>query len=93
MDGAFPGSIDVGFGKARTAAVFGMSSEAVGEFCKPGSPAQGLERTNGGSVVFGGGWPIHGEDSQRIGTVGVPGGSVEQDSQIAKAAVEAVQTA
>ena len=93
MDGAFLGSIDVAFGKARTAALFGISSEAVGEFCKPGSPSQGLERTNGGLVVFGGGLPIHDKDGQLIGTVGVSGGSVDQDVRIAKAAVEAVQTA
>ena len=41
MDGALLGSIDIALGKAKTSALFGMNSEAVGEFSKPGgaSPA------------------------------------------------------
>jgi uncharacterized protein GlcG (DUF336 family) len=74
MDGAFLGSIDVAFGKGKMADLFGISSEAVGEFCKPSSPSQGLERTDGGLVVFGGGLPIHNKDGQLIGAVGVSDG-------------------
>ena len=73
MDGAFLGSIDVAFGKAKTADLVGISSEAVGEFSKPGSPSQGLERTDGGLLVFGG-LPIHDKDGQLIGAVGVSDG-------------------
>ena len=47
MDGALLGSIDIALGKAKTSALFGMTSEAVGEFCKPGGPSPGLELTNG----------------------------------------------
>ena len=57
MDGALLGSIDIALGKAKTAALFGMNSEAVGEFCKPGGTSPGLEQTNGGLVVFAGGIP------------------------------------
>ncbi len=55
MDGALLGSIDIALGKAKTSALFGMASEAVGEFCKPGGSSPGLELTNGTLVVFAGG--------------------------------------
>src|SRR6186713_390116 len=58
MDGALLGSIDIALGKAKTAALFGMNSEAVGEFCKPGGSSPGLELTNGVLVIFAGGVPI-----------------------------------
>lgn len=90
MDGAFLGSIDVALNKAKTSALFGTATEVVGEWCKPGSPAHGLERTNGGLIVFGGGVPVHGANAQLIGTIGVSGGSPDQDAQIARAAADAV---
>ena len=52
MDGALLGSLDIALGKARTAALFGFNTEAIGEFCKPGGTSPGLENTNGGLVVF-----------------------------------------
>jgi uncharacterized protein GlcG (DUF336 family) len=89
MDGALLGSIDVAMRKARTAALFGMNTEAVGEFCKPGGTSPGLESTNGGLVVFAGGIPLRGHDGRIIGAVGVSGGSVAQDHQVAAAAATA----
>src|ERR1700742_1429933 len=59
MDGALLGSIDIALGKAKTSALFGMTSEAVGEFCRSGGTSPGLEATNGGLVVFAGGVPLH----------------------------------
>lgn len=91
MDGALLGSIDVAFGKAKTSALFGMSTEAMGELSKPGSLTSGLDRTNGGLVAFGGGLPIQDKNGRVIGAIGVSGGSVDQDVQIAQAAVEAAQ--
>ncbi|MGE3986383.1 GlcG/HbpS family heme-binding protein [Pseudorhodoplanes sp.] len=93
MDGAVLGSIDIALGKAKTSALFGMTSEAVGEFCKPGGTSPGLELTNGTLVVFAGGMPIRDGSGALIGAVGVSGGGVEQDRQVANAAVEAVQSA
>ena len=43
MDGALLGSTDIALKKARTAALFGMNTEAVGEFCKPGGTSPGLD--------------------------------------------------
>ncbi len=90
MDGALLGSIDIAFGKARTAALFGMNTEAVGELCRPGGGSPGLELTNGILVVFAGGVPIRGPGGLLLGAVGVSGGAVAQDLDIAQAAAAAL---
>jgi uncharacterized protein GlcG (DUF336 family) len=90
MDGAVLGSIDVAMGKARTAALFEATSEAVWDYCKPGAPAPGLDRSNGGLMTFAGGIPLMGRDGTMIGAVGVSGGAVSQDREIAEAAVAAL---
>lgn len=89
MDGAVLGSIDIAQGKARTAVLFGVTSEAVWDYCKPGAPAPGLERSNGGLMTFPGGVPLTSADGALIGAVGVSGGSPEQDADIARAAAAA----
>jgi uncharacterized protein GlcG (DUF336 family) len=89
MDGALLGSVDIAVRKARTSALFGMNTEAIGEFCKPGGTSPGLEATNGGLVVFAGGIPLRAADGTLIGAVGVSGGSVDQDFQVATAAAAA----
>jgi uncharacterized protein GlcG (DUF336 family) len=90
MDGAVLGSIDIAQGKARTAALFGITSEAVWDYCKPGAPAPGLERSNGGLMTFPGGVPLTSSDGALIGAVGVSGGSPMQDADIARAAAAAL---
>ena len=56
---------------------------------QPGAPLYGIEETNGGLIVFGGGVPIF-AGGYFIGAVGVSGGTVDQDIQIATAGVNAV---
>lgn len=90
MDGAVLGSIDVALGKARTAALFQTTSDAVWEYCKPGAPAPGLQLSNGGLMTFAGGLPLTGPDGAMIGAVGVSGGAVPQDLAIAQAAAAAL---
>lgn len=90
MDRASIGSIDIALNKARTAALFGMRTESIGEFCKPGGTSPGLEQTNGGLVVFAGGIPLIRADGVVIGAVGVSGGSVAQDREIAEAAAAGI---
>jgi uncharacterized protein GlcG (DUF336 family) len=90
MDCALIGSIDIALNKARTAALFGMRTETIGEFCRPGGTSPGLEQTNGGLVVFAGGIPLVGPGGSVIGAVGVSGGSVAQDREIAEAAAAAL---
>ncbi|WP_439623230.1 GlcG/HbpS family heme-binding protein [Shinella sp.] len=91
MDGALLGSIDIATNKARTAALFSMRTEAIGEFCTPGGTSFGLEQSNGGLVVFAGGIPLFDENNVLIGAVGVSGGAVAQDLDIAEAAAAALR--
>ena len=91
MDGAVLGSIDVSIGKARTAALFQISSEAVWDYCKPGAAAPNLAASNGGLMPFPGGLPVIGPEGSVIGAVGVSGGAPFQDLEIAQAAVAALK--
>ncbi|KAF2830028.1 DUF336-domain-containing protein [Ophiobolus disseminans] len=88
MDNAFVGSIDLSQKKARSAVLFSglFSSADLYSQVQPGAPLYGLEQSNGGLVVFGGGIPIF-VGGQLIGGVGVSGGSVDQDVQVARAGV------
>lgn len=90
MDGAVLGAIDVAQGKARTSVLFGVTSEAVWDYCKPGAPAPGLELSNGGLMTFPGGVPLLGSDKALVGAVGVSGGSPAQDAEIAGAGAAAL---
>ena len=87
MDGAVLGSIDLALNKATTAVLFATTSEAVWEYCKPGAPAHFLELSNGGLAPFPGGIPLLGANGEVMGAVGVSGGAVPQDLEIARAAV------
>lgn len=56
MDNAYIGSIDISQKKARTAVLFnGSPSDSLYNSSQPGAPLYGIEQTNGGLVVFGGG--------------------------------------
>lgn len=92
MDGALLGSADIALNKARTAALFGFNTEALYEFAKPGGTSPGFDRTNGGLIVFAGGIPIRDGTGRLIGAVGVSGGAVAQDFQVAEAAVASLNT-
>jgi uncharacterized protein GlcG (DUF336 family) len=83
MDNALLGSIDIALKKAKTAVLFGMASEQVREFSKPGAASQWLEATNGVLVTFAGGIPFKNADGEIVGAIGVSGGSVEHDRSIA----------
>jgi len=89
MDGAVLGSIDLAMRKARTAVLFETTSEAVWDYCKPGAPAHALELSNHGLAPFAGGIPLKGRHGETLGAVGVSGGAVAQDLEIAQAAVAA----
>jgi uncharacterized protein GlcG (DUF336 family) len=93
MDGAVLGSLDIAIRKAKTAALFEADSETVWEYCKPGAPAHALELTNSGLAPFGGGVPLRERDGRLIGALGVSGGAVSQDIEIARAALAAFEAA
>jgi uncharacterized protein GlcG (DUF336 family) len=87
QDGAILGSIDIATGKARTAALMKMSTTELGKAAAPGAPLYGIEVTNGGLVIFGGGIPLVRGDV--VGAIGVSAGSVEQDVAVAQAGADA----
>lgn len=62
----------------------GIPSMALLNRSYSGGDLYGIEETNGGIVVFGGGIPIY-QDGYLIGGVGVSGGSVAQDIEVATA--------
>lgn len=87
MDHAVLGASDIATKKARTSVLLACPSEDVWEYCRPGGPAPGLELTNGGLAPFAGGIPLTAGDGTLCGAVGVSGGTVAQDLEIAQAAV------
>lgn len=91
MDSALPGSIDISQKKARTVALFNgaMTTAQWYNVTQPGASLYGIEETNGGLIVFGGGVPIV-VDGIFIGAVGVSGGTTDQDIQVANAGVRAI---
>ncbi|MDR1946223.1 MAG: heme-binding protein [Desulfovibrio sp.] len=90
MDGAFLGSIDISINKARTARYFNMSTAALGAAAQPGQELYGIEVTNGSLIIFGGGELLLDPKGVIIGAVGVSGGSVTEDTNVAKAGTAAL---
>lgn len=87
MEEAWLGSIDIAIGKAFTAMSFKMSTQELGGMSQTGQPLFGINTTNEGRIViFGGGIPLE-RDGDFIGAVGVSGGTVDQDQEVAEAAV------
>lgn len=85
--GALLGSIEVSIAKAYTARSLDMNTGEVGPMTQPGQPLYGLEVTHHKPLVtFPGGRPIRVGD-EVVGAVGVSGGTVEEDDEIAAAAV------
>ena len=87
MDGAWLGSIDIAIQKAWTARAFDMSTDNLSKMSQSGKPLFGIDSTNHEKVViFGGGIPIK-MGKVVIGAVGASGGTVDQDIQVAEAAL------
>ena len=87
MDGAWIGSIDIAFKKARTARDFNMDTRDIGPLCQPGQPLYGIEHSNQGLITFGGGVLLKSAGGVVVGGIGVSGGSVEQDHEVAAAGI------
>ena len=89
MEDAWLGSIDIAINKAFTSASFLMPTQDLAEMTQPGQPLYGLETTNFGRVIiFAGGIPLmRGEEA--AGAIGVSGGTVDQDQEVAEAGVAA----
>jgi len=86
MDNALLGSADIAMKKARTSSLFNIGSGEIGELSQPGGPLFNIEHSNGGLITFAGGVPIKDETGNIIGAIGISGGSVDQDVDVAEAA-------
>jgi uncharacterized protein GlcG (DUF336 family) len=85
MDGAWIGSIDISFKKAKTSAWFTMDTAVLTPLVKPDAPLFNIEHSNGGLITFPGGVVIKNAAGEIIGAVGVSGSSVENDHAVAEA--------
>jgi uncharacterized protein GlcG (DUF336 family) len=93
MDHAKITSIDVAINKAFTAAGTRMPTADYAEVAGPGGKAFGIHTSNRGRfTIFGGGLPVV-VAGQTIGGIGCSSGSVEQDTEVAQAGIEALAEA
>ncbi|GAA0428253.1 heme-binding protein [Lentibacillus halophilus] len=88
MDDAWLASVDIARNKAWTSVALKMPTSNLEEATVPNAELWGLNTTNQGKiVVFGGGIPLE-KDGKVIGAIGVSGGAVPQDVQVAEAGVK-----
>ena len=88
MDNAWLGSVDISIKKAKTARYFDMPSGEIGKLSQPGEPLYGIEHSNGGLITFPGGVLLKDGD-KIVGAIGVSGGLVDQDHEVAVAGAQA----
>ena len=87
MEGALLGSIEVSAGKAYTANAFKMPTHVLGEAAKENGPLYAIENAAPGKIIlFGGGFPYI-YNGEVVGGIGVSGGTVEQDMDVAQYAM------
>ena len=88
MDGAWLASVSISRNKAYTAAALDMPTHELAEPSEPGNSLYGLQTTDDNRIViFGGGYPLE-RNGDVVGAIGVSGGEVSQDREVAEAGVE-----
>ena len=93
QDRALIGCIDLAVNKAFTARIFDIATSDLATQATPGKPLYGIQESNAGkTVIFGGGIPVR-RNGAVIGAVGTSAGTVEQDIEVAEAAIRALDTA
>ncbi|MDR2825571.1 MAG: heme-binding protein [Deltaproteobacteria bacterium] len=93
MDGAFLASIDISIKKAKSARGLNMPTSTLHDAAVHGGELYGIEVTNEGMVIFGGGELLKDQDGTIIGAIGVSGSSVANDMAVAQAGAAAVLAA
>lgn len=84
IEGALLASTDISINKAYTANALKMPTHELFDLAQPGKPLYGIEATNQGKIVlFGGGYPLKIND-KIVGAIGISGGTVEEDMEIAE---------
>lgn len=87
MDDAWLASVSISRNKAYTSAALEMPTHELAEPSEPGNSLYGLQTTDDGRIViFGGGYPLE-KDGEVVGAIGVSGGEVSQDQEVAEAGV------
>jgi uncharacterized protein GlcG (DUF336 family) len=81
-------SLEISPKKAYTAAVLRQSTAEFGKIAQVGGSAFGINVTNDKLVIFGGGFPLL-VKGKTVGGIGVSGGSVAEDEEVAQAALDA----
>lgn len=89
MDRAFLGSIDTSIGRACTAHLFNIPTSTLGTASQLGKELYGIEVTNSGLVILGGSELLKNKDGIIVSAAGVSGGSVVEDTSVARANVAA----
>jgi uncharacterized protein GlcG (DUF336 family) len=89
MDAAWLGSIDISINKAFTARAFDISTKDLATHSQPGKQFFGIHASNHGRVmIFAGGIPLK-KNGKVVGSIGVSGGSGDQDQIVAEAGAAA----
>jgi len=90
MDESFLGSIDVAIKKAKTSRYFDIDTGDLGKLSQPGGIIYNIELSNDGLMTFPGGVPLKNKEGKIIGAIGVSGGTIEQDHEIATAGANSI---
>ncbi|MBQ9065566.1 MAG: cob(I)yrinic acid a,c-diamide adenosyltransferase [Blautia sp.] len=84
MDGAFLVSFEAAVRKAYTAAALKMSTAELAVLASPGGTFYGIESLENGKItIIGGGIPLK-SGNQIIGSLGISGGTAEEDHSLAE---------
>lgn len=80
------GVVDFAIKKAKTAAIFGVDSDAIGNMVEDAKiNAYGMLNSNHGLLTLAGGVVIKNKEGEIIGAIGSSGGTPTQDKEIATA--------
>lgn len=90
MDYSFLGSIDIAIKKAKTSRYFDIDTGDLGKLSQPGGIIYNIELSNDGLMTFPGGVPLKNKEGKIIGAIGVSGGTIEQDHEIASAGANSI---
>lgn len=85
------GVIDFAVKKAKTAAIFGIDSDSMGNIISDSAiHGYGMLNSNEGLLTIAGGVVIKDKEGRVIGAIGSSGGTPEQDKEIAMSGASAI---
>ena len=81
--------MDIVIDKAFTAVACKLSTQDLGEMAQPEQPLFGINTTNDGRIVIFAGGILLMRGGEVAGAIGVSGGTVDKDQEVAEAGSEA----